>query len=85
MPPISLAANFLAGSILSLVLPAAVLIAFAIWYVLAVTRITGNPASGVVEKIDQMVNADPLEGADPADPFAPTVGPEPPGPPADAA
>jgi len=44
MPPIPLADNFLAGSLLSILLPLGLLIALAIWYVLAVRRVPdGKP------------------------------------------
>ncbi len=85
MPPIPFAANFLAGSILTLVLPVSVLIAVAIWYVLAAMRTSGTQVSEVVEKIDQMVNPDPAEGPDPTDSAAPAASPGPPVPPAGAA
>jgi hypothetical protein len=39
MPAIPFADNFLAGSIISLLIPAGLLIAFAVWYVTAVKRI----------------------------------------------
>jgi hypothetical protein len=39
MPPIPLADNFLAGSLLTLLMPTGLLIAIAIWYVLAVKRV----------------------------------------------
>ena len=44
--PIPFADNFLAGSIISLVIPAAVLIAIAVWYTRTITRIDkSRPAS----------------------------------------
>jgi hypothetical protein len=39
MPPLLLADSFLAGSLLTILLPLGVLIAIAIWYVLAVKRV----------------------------------------------
>jgi hypothetical protein len=39
MPPLLFADNFLAGSILSLLLPVGLLIAIAIWYTLSVKRV----------------------------------------------
>ena len=49
MPPIPFADNFLAGSLLSLLLPIGLLIALAIWYVLAVRRVPEDtPASSAV-------------------------------------
>jgi hypothetical protein len=38
MPPIPFADNFLAGSIISLVFPIALLLAIAVWYLVAVRR-----------------------------------------------
>jgi hypothetical protein len=43
MPPIPLADNFLAGSLLSLLLPVGLLIAIVIWFVFVVKRL---PATG---------------------------------------
>jgi hypothetical protein len=42
MPPIPFADNFLAGSIISLVFPIALLLAVAAWYLLAVRRVDGS-------------------------------------------
>jgi hypothetical protein len=39
MPPIPFADNFLAGSLLTLLMPTGLLSAIAIWYVLAVKRV----------------------------------------------
>jgi hypothetical protein len=39
MPPIPFADNYLAGSLLTLILPIALLIAIAIWYVIAVKKV----------------------------------------------
>jgi hypothetical protein len=39
MPPVPFADNFLAGSLLTLLMPVGLLIAIAIWYVLAVKRV----------------------------------------------
>jgi hypothetical protein len=39
MPPIPFADNFLAGSLLTLLIPTGLLIAIAIWYVFAVKRV----------------------------------------------
>ena len=41
MPLIPLANNFLAGSLLSLLMPTLVLIAITVWYVLVVRRLPG--------------------------------------------
>ena len=42
---LSLADNFLAGSLLSLLLPACLLIAIAVWYAIAVRRYGGSRAA----------------------------------------
>jgi hypothetical protein len=64
MPPIPLADNFLAGSIITLVLPAAVLIAIAVWYTLTIKRIDkSRPASA-----PEPVSADALRDTIPTDP-----------------
>jgi hypothetical protein len=39
MPPIPFADNFLAGSIISLVMPVGLLIVIAVWYVIAARRL----------------------------------------------
>jgi hypothetical protein len=64
VPPIVFADNFTAGSILSLVLPVALLIAFAVWYVLTVVRMSGKKVAEVVEDIDRVVNPEPGAGSD---------------------
>jgi hypothetical protein len=49
MPPILFADNFLASSLLTLLLPVCLLIAIAVWYVLAVKRVPGDtPQSSAV-------------------------------------
>jgi len=42
MPPLVLADNFLAGSILSWLLPVALLIAIAVWYAFGIRRFAGS-------------------------------------------
>jgi hypothetical protein len=42
MPPLPFADNFLAGSIISLLFPILLLVAVAIWYLLAVRRFDGS-------------------------------------------
>jgi hypothetical protein len=59
MPPVPFADNFLAGSILSILLPGLVLIAIVIWYVLTVLRGSGTRVTEVVEDLDRVVNPDP--------------------------
>jgi hypothetical protein len=46
MPPIPFADNFLAGAILSLALPAGLLIALVIWYAVSIKRIGETGSSG---------------------------------------
>jgi len=56
MPPILFADNFLASSLLTLLMPVGLLIAIAVWYVLTAKRVPGDtpqssaalPASDVV-------------------------------------
>lgn len=43
MPPTPLASNFLAGSLISLLLPVGMLIALLVWYVITVKRVPDNP------------------------------------------
>jgi hypothetical protein len=42
MPPIPFADNFLAGSLISLLLPAGLLIAIAIWFARTIKRLPGD-------------------------------------------
>jgi hypothetical protein len=64
MPPILFANGFLASSLLTLLLPICLLIAIAVWYVLAVKRVPGDtpqssaalPASDVVAAAADTVN-----------------------------
>jgi hypothetical protein len=42
MPPIPFADNFLAGSIISLLFPILLLVAIAVWYLVAVRRFDGS-------------------------------------------
>jgi hypothetical protein len=65
--PIPFADNFLAGSIISLVLPVSLLIAIAIWYWVAVRRVpdtTAKPLPPVTQASDQPG----VDGPDPAPP-----------------
>jgi hypothetical protein len=64
MPPIPFADNFLAGSIISLVMPAAVLIAIAVWYMLTIKRIDKSRPSSAPEP----VSADTLRETIPTEP-----------------
>jgi len=66
MPPMPFADSFLAGSLLTIVLPLALLIAIAIWYVFAVRRVPADtpttspalPHPDVVEAAGPEVVAD---------------------------
>ncbi|MGI8715729.1 MAG: hypothetical protein ACR2NR_21620 [Solirubrobacteraceae bacterium] len=58
MPPVELATSFLAGSLLSILLPIGLLIAIAVWYVLAVKRVPQDtPTSSVSLPSREMVEA----------------------------
>ncbi len=58
MPPIPFADNFLAGSLLTILLPIGLLIAIAIWYLLAVRRVPKDtPTSSVSLPPREMVEA----------------------------
>ena len=63
MPPIPYADNFLAGSIITLLLPIGLLIAIAIWYVLAIKRVP----EGTTKPLPPQTHASdvPPTGADP--------------------
>lgn len=64
MPPFFFADNFLAGSLLSLVLPIGLLIAIAIWYVRTVRHIPQDTptASAALPSTDVLAAADPEAG-----------------------
>lgn len=58
MPPFLFADNFLASSLLTLLLPIALVIAIAVWYVLAVKRVpTDTPETSVVLPHEDVVAA----------------------------
>jgi hypothetical protein len=59
MPPILIASHFLAGSLLSLLMPVGVLIALIVWYLLAVKRI---PSGGSERLQDAPPTAEPQPG-----------------------
>ncbi len=82
MPSIPLADNFLASSLLSLVLPVSLLIAIVLWYVLTVMRTSGSALSDVVEKLDTVVNPDPMQAEVPPEGAPPAPSPGRPVPPA---
>jgi hypothetical protein len=74
MSPLLFADSFLAGSLLTILLPLGLLIAIAIWYVLAIKRVPKDtPASSPSLPPDEVVEAaGPAAVADitPADPPA---------------
>jgi hypothetical protein len=55
MPAIPPASSFLAGSLLSLLMPVALLIALVVWYVLALRRAPGGDAVERRGPVDPMV------------------------------
>lgn len=63
--PILFADNFLAGAILSLVLPLAVLIALSIWYTISLYRVPGRDTSQVdpLPRRSEPLSGDPAGGA----------------------
>jgi hypothetical protein len=71
MPPIPFADNFLAGSLLSLLLPVGLLIAIAIWYLLAIRDVPEDtPTSSASLPPPEVVAAAPPSetGVTPAEP-----------------
>jgi hypothetical protein len=83
MPPVPFADSFLAGSLLTILLPLGLLIVVVIWYVIAVKRVPGDtpesspslPPAEVVHAAGPAVVADVTPADSPADRAA--------GPPAD--
>ncbi len=61
MPPFLFADNFLAGSLLSLLLPTGLLITIAVWYVRTVKRVPQDTptASAALPSSDVLAAADP--------------------------
>ncbi len=61
MSPVLFADNFLAGSLLTILMPTGLLIAIAIWYVLAVKRVPEDTptSSSVLPPPDVLAAADP--------------------------
>jgi hypothetical protein len=70
MPPIPYADNFLAGSILTLLLPIGLLIVIAVWYVLAIKRVP----EGTTKPLPPQTHASDIP------PGAAAAPPEPPAP-----
>jgi hypothetical protein len=71
MPPILFADNFLAGSLLSLLLPVCLLIALAVWYVHFVRHSPADtsPASSALPPADVIAaSADEVDQVEPAGP-----------------
>jgi hypothetical protein len=72
MPPVLFADNFLAGSILTLVMPIGLVLAIAIWYLLAVRHVPEDtPTSSASLPPPEVVAAAPPSetGATPAEPL----------------
>ncbi|HEY3772371.1 MAG TPA: hypothetical protein VGL69_05215 [Solirubrobacteraceae bacterium] len=58
MPPLPFADNFLAGSLLTILLPLGLLIALVIWYLMAVRRVPADtPVSSPSLPRDEVVDA----------------------------
>lgn len=58
MFPLSFADGFLAGSLLTLLLPLGLLIAIAIWYVIAVKRVPADtPSASLSLPADEVIDA----------------------------
>ena len=69
MPLLTLASDFLAGSLLTLVLPLALLIAIVIWYMAAVKRVPRRPSKredAATLGVDSDASPGPADGAPPA-------------------
>lgn len=74
MPPIPFAANFLAGSLLTILLPLALVVVLTVWYNLVVRRVPADtpesssalPAPEVVEAAAPAVVAEITPAAPPA-------------------
>jgi hypothetical protein len=74
MPPILFADNFLAGSLLTLLMPTLLLVAIAVWYVLSVKRVPEDtPASSAPPPPPEVVAAAPA-AADDVTPAGPPPG-----------
>lgn len=72
MPPIPLADNFLAGSIISLLMPVGLLIALLVWHAVAARRVPHDtPASSAtLPPAEVLAAADPNVEDPPAEPPA---------------
>jgi hypothetical protein len=73
---IPFADNFLAGSVLSLVMPVGLLIAIAVWYMIAVRRVpqdTPEPSSVLPPREVVKAAGDTVSETTPADPQPPQV------------
>jgi hypothetical protein len=73
MSPVLFADNFLAGSLLTLLLPTGLLIAIAIWYVRALRHVPEDTptSSAPLPSSDVLAAADPQLETPPAEPPAP--------------
>lgn len=69
MPPIPFADNFLAGSLITLLLPIGLLIVLAVWYHFVVLHVPGDtPTSSVQLPPRETVTAEPESDVTPAGP-----------------
>ena len=69
---IPFADNFMAGAVLSLVLPVGLLIAIAVWYMIAVRRVPGDtPESSSALPPAEIAAGDSVDHITPADPQPP--------------
>lgn len=72
MPPIPFADNFLAGSLLTLLMPTGLLSAIAIWYVLAVKRVPKDtPRSSPSLRSPEVLGAAPPPASEQTPPEPP--------------
>jgi cytoskeletal protein RodZ len=65
MASIPFADNYLAGSLLTLLLPVCLLIAIAVWYVIAVKKVPDTPSSSPSLPSSEVVAAASAQGAEP--------------------
>ncbi len=72
MPPIPFADNFLAGSLLTILVPVGLVIVLTIWYNIAVTRVPGDTptSSAGLPPPEVLAAADPNAPDPPAEPPA---------------
>lgn len=68
MASIPFADNYLAGSLLTLLLPVCLLIAIAVWYVIAVKKVPETPSSSPSLPSSDVLAAASAQGAEPGSP-----------------